>query len=101
MFGHSPSETFSVPDAFATQVLPFRNKPHRYNCSVDSLSSRKLTEWVCDWSSSVHSASASLERGPEIFIVQHPGSGYPFPEVTQCFDFLAGSALPAYLITFA
>jgi len=41
-------------------VLPFRNKPHRYNCSVDSLSS------------------------PEIFIVQHPGS-----------------ALPAYLITFA
>jgi len=34
-------------------VLPFRNKPHRYNSSVDSLSS------------------------PEIFIVQHPGSALP------------------------
>jgi len=34
-------------------VLPFRNKPHRYNSAVDSLSS------------------------PEIFIVQHPGSALP------------------------
>lgn len=34
-------------------VLPFRRKPHRYNSSVDSLSS------------------------PEIFITQHPGAAYP------------------------
>merc|ERR1711988_1087137 len=34
-------------------VLPFRQKPHRYNSSVDSLSS------------------------PEIFIMQHPGAAYP------------------------
>lgn len=34
-------------------VLPFRQKPHRYNSSVDSLSS------------------------PEIFIVQHPSAAYP------------------------
>jgi len=34
-------------------VLPFRQAPHRYNSSVDSLSS------------------------PEIFIVQHPGAAYP------------------------
>lgn len=34
-------------------VLPFRSKPHRYNSSVDSLSS------------------------PEIFIVPHPGSALP------------------------
>lgn len=34
-------------------VLPFRNKPHRYNASVDSLSN------------------------PEIFIVQHPGAALP------------------------
>jgi hypothetical protein len=34
-------------------VLPFRHKPHRYNSSVDSLSS------------------------PEIFITQHPGAAYP------------------------
>lgn len=34
-------------------VLPFRHKPHRYNSSVDSLSS------------------------PEIFIVQHPSAAYP------------------------
>jgi hypothetical protein len=34
-------------------VLPFRQKPHRYNSSVDSLSN------------------------PEIFIVQHPSAAYP------------------------
>jgi len=34
-------------------VLPFRRKPHRYNSSVDSLSS------------------------PEIFALQHPGAAYP------------------------
>lgn len=34
-------------------VLPFRNKPHRYHCSVDSLSS------------------------PEIFITQHAGAALP------------------------
>lgn len=34
-------------------VLPFREKPHRYNSTVDSLSS------------------------PEIFIVQHPSAAYP------------------------
>jgi len=34
-------------------VLPFRQKPHRYHSSVDSLSS------------------------PEIFVVQHPGAAYP------------------------
>jgi len=34
-------------------VLPFRHKPYRYNCSVDSLSS------------------------PEIFVMQHPGAAYP------------------------
>merc|ERR1719491_921911 len=34
-------------------VLPFREKPHRYNSSVDSLSN------------------------PEIFIVQHPSAAYP------------------------
>jgi len=34
-------------------VLPFRQRPHRYNSSVDSLSS------------------------PEIFIIQHPGAAYP------------------------
>jgi Ca2+-binding EF-hand superfamily protein len=34
-------------------VLPFRRKPHRYNCSVDSLSS------------------------PEIYVIQHPGGAYP------------------------
>jgi Ca2+-binding EF-hand superfamily protein len=34
-------------------VLPLRRKPHRYNSSVDSLSS------------------------PEIFITQHPGAAYP------------------------
>jgi len=34
-------------------VLPFRRKPHRYNSSVDSLSS------------------------PEIYVVQHPGAAYP------------------------
>jgi hypothetical protein len=34
-------------------VLPYRQKPHRYNSSVDSLSS------------------------PEIFIMQHPGAAYP------------------------
>jgi len=34
-------------------VLPFRRKPHRYNSSVDSLSS------------------------PEIFVIQHPGAAYP------------------------
>lgn len=34
-------------------VLPFRRKPHRYNSSVDSLSS------------------------PEIYVVQHPGGAYP------------------------
>lgn len=34
-------------------VLPFRQKPHRYNSSVDSLSS------------------------PEIFVTQHPGAAYP------------------------
>lgn len=34
-------------------VLPFRQKPHRYNSAVDSLSS------------------------PEIFIVQHPSAAYP------------------------
>jgi hypothetical protein len=34
-------------------VLPFREKPHRYHSSVDSLSS------------------------PEIFIVQHPSAAYP------------------------
>jgi len=39
-------------------VLPFRRKPHRYNSSVDSLSS------------------------PEIFIVQHPGAAYPAYLVT-------------------
>lgn len=39
-------------------VLPFRCKPHRYNSSVDSLSS------------------------PEIYIVQHPGAAYPAYLVT-------------------
>jgi len=39
-------------------VLPFRNKPHRYNCSVDSLSS------------------------PEIYITQHPGAAYPAYVIT-------------------
>jgi len=39
-------------------VLPFRRKPHRYNSSVDSLSS------------------------PEIYIVQHPGGAYPAYVVT-------------------
>jgi hypothetical protein len=39
-------------------VLPFRQKPHRYNSSVDSLSS------------------------PEIFVMQHPGSAYPAYVVT-------------------
>jgi Ca2+-binding EF-hand superfamily protein len=34
-------------------VLPFRQKPHRYNCSVDSMSS------------------------PEIYVIQHPGGAYP------------------------
>jgi len=34
-------------------VLPFRQRPHRYNSSVDSLSN------------------------PEIFIIQHPGAAYP------------------------
>lgn len=34
-------------------VLPFRNKPHRYHSSVDSLSS------------------------PEIFITQHAGAALP------------------------
>jgi hypothetical protein len=34
-------------------VLPFRQKPHRYNCSVDSLTS------------------------PEIYVIQHPGGAYP------------------------
>jgi len=40
-------------DAAHKGVLPFRIKPHRYNSSVDSLSS------------------------PEIFIVQHPGGALP------------------------
>lgn len=39
-------------------VLPFRQKPHRYNSSVDSLSS------------------------PEIFIIQHPGAAYPAYVIT-------------------
>jgi len=39
-------------------VLPFRRKPHRYNSSVDSLSS------------------------PEIYILQHPGAAYPAYLVT-------------------
>lgn len=39
-------------------VLPFRQKPHRYNSSVDSLSS------------------------PEIFVMQHPGSAHPAYIVT-------------------
>jgi hypothetical protein len=34
-------------------VLPFRQKPHRYNSSVDSLAS------------------------PEIYVIQHPGGAYP------------------------
>jgi len=34
-------------------VVPFRNRPHRYNCSVDCLSS------------------------PEIYIIQHPGAATP------------------------
>jgi len=34
-------------------VLPFRQKPHRYNCAVDSLSS------------------------PEVFVLHHPGAAYP------------------------
>jgi len=34
-------------------VLPFRNKPHRYHSTVDSLSN------------------------PEVFIIQHPGAAYP------------------------
>jgi len=39
-------------------VLPFRRKPHRYNSSVDSMSS------------------------PEIFALQHPGAAYPAYVVT-------------------
>jgi hypothetical protein len=39
-------------------VLPFRQQPHRYNSSVDSLSS------------------------PEIFVVQHPSAAYPAYLVT-------------------
>jgi len=39
-------------------VLPFRQKPHRYNSSVDSLSS------------------------PEIFVLQHPSSAYPAYVIT-------------------
>jgi len=34
-------------------VLPFRQKPHRFNCAVDSLSS------------------------PEVFVLHHPGAAYP------------------------
>jgi hypothetical protein len=41
-------------------VLPFRQQPHRYNSSVDSLSS------------------------PEIFIMQHPSSAYPAYVITFC-----------------
>mmetsp|Transcript_90560 Transcript_90560/g.281955 ORF Transcript_90560/g.281955 Transcript_90560/m.281955 type:complete len:147 (+) Transcript_90560:1549-1989(+) len=40
-------------DANHKGVLPFRRQPHRYSCSVDSLSS------------------------PEIFIIQNPGAAYP------------------------
>ncbi|CAE8733261.1 unnamed protein product [Polarella glacialis] len=39
-------------------VLPFRNKPHRYNCSVDCLAS------------------------PEVFIVQHTGAAVPAYVIT-------------------
>jgi hypothetical protein len=39
-------------------VLPFRQKPHRYNSSVDSLSS------------------------PEVYIIQHPGAAYPAYRIT-------------------
>jgi len=39
-------------------ILPLRRKPHRYNSSVDSVSS------------------------PEIFIVQHPGAAYPAYAIT-------------------
>eukprot|EP00933_Yihiella_yeosuensis_P071994 TRINITY_DN80267_c0_g1_i1.p1 TRINITY_DN80267_c0_g1~~TRINITY_DN80267_c0_g1_i1.p1 ORF type:complete len:787 (+),score=126.05 TRINITY_DN80267_c0_g1_i1:89-2449(+) len=39
-------------------VLPFRNKPHRYNCSVDCLAS------------------------PEVFIVQHTGAAIPCYMIT-------------------
>mmetsp|Transcript_77405 Transcript_77405/g.169398 ORF Transcript_77405/g.169398 Transcript_77405/m.169398 type:complete len:1511 (-) Transcript_77405:66-4598(-) len=39
-------------------ILPFRRHPHRYNSSVDSLSS------------------------PEIYIVQHPGAAYPAYVIT-------------------
>jgi len=39
-------------------ILPFRRNPHRYNSSVDSLSS------------------------PEIYIVQHPGAAYPAYVIT-------------------
>lgn len=39
-------------------VLPFRRKPHRYNCSVDCIAS------------------------PEIFIIQHPGAACPAYVIT-------------------
>lgn len=39
-------------------VLPFRNRPHRYNSSVDSLSS------------------------PEIYVIQHPGAAHPVYLIT-------------------
>lgn len=41
-------------------VLPMRRRPHRYNSSVDSLSS------------------------PEIYVVQHPGAAYPAYLITFC-----------------
>jgi len=47
-----------VGDATHTGVLPYRQKPHRYNSSVDSLSS------------------------PEIYAVQHPGAAYPAYVIT-------------------
>jgi len=53
--------TLGIPclgDAQHTGVLPYRQKPHRYNSSVDSLSS------------------------PEIYAVQHPGAAYPAYVIT-------------------
>lgn len=45
-------------DAVQKGVLPWRQKPHRYNSAVDSLSS------------------------PEVLVVQHPGAAYPAYMVT-------------------
>lgn len=47
-----------IGDPQQSGVLPFRQKPHRYNSSVDSLSS------------------------PEVFIMQHPSSSYPAYVIT-------------------